>query len=137
MASGFTWSFNPQFAKEFARYPEDQQDKILDFTELVEEHGIIPGQYDKFPGKLCVSWRGLQDTDPRYVYATSHHLWHYHIGLPTYEQVHSGFKTSAWVLHFQYKKGTNHVHLADVYDHHTNDNKFYLPSLTYLNQDVG
>jgi len=137
MTAGFSWSFNTQFAKEFANYPPVQQDAILDFTDLIETHGIYPGNYGKFPGKLSVSWRGVDQSHPNYAYARTYHLWHYHVGLPTYEQVHQGFKTSAWVLHFQYKRGTNHVHIADVYDHHTNDNKFYLPSLTYLDQEVG
>ncbi|MGY2970385.1 hypothetical protein ACVWWU_000772 [Pantoea sp. PA1] len=136
MAAGFTWSFNTQFAKEFANYPEDQQNAIIFFTDLVEEHGIHPGKYDKFPGKLSVSWRGLKSTDPAYNHAISNHLWHYHIGLPTYNKVHDGFMTSAWVLHFQYERGTEHVHLADIYDHYTNDNEFYLPSATYLKKEV-
>lgn len=137
MDSGFTWSFNTQFATEFGRFPLDQQNLILDFTDLVEQHGIHPGAFSKFPGKLSVSWRGLDASHPNYVYAQTHHLWHYHIGFPEYKQSVGGFLTSQWLLHFQFKPGSQHVYLADAYTHETADNKFYLPSETYLTKNVG
>lgn len=137
MGSGFTWSFNKQFATEFKRLKTEQQDCILDFTDLLELHGIHSGQYSKFPGKLSVSWRGLDASHPNFVYAQTNHLWHYHVGFPEYTESPGGFLTSQWLLHFQFKQGTTHVHIADLYTHENRDGKFYLPSETYLNKDVG
>lgn len=137
MSSGFSWSFNKLFSKEFKNYPKDQQDKILEFLDIIEEHGIPPGEYSVFPGKLSVSWRGLDESHPNYAHAKSNHLWHYHLGLPCFKQSPGGFLTSDWLLHFQYSYGSNHIHLADTYMHKTSDNKFYLPSDAYLTKDVG
>ena len=36
----YTWEFGKKFAVEFNNYPENQQDKILDFTDIYEENGL-------------------------------------------------------------------------------------------------
>lgn len=132
MEPSYTWSFNKLFAKEYARYPDDQKDKIDDFIYLYQEHGMASGDFSNFPGKLCCSWRGLEESNPNFHYAAINNLWHYHIGIPEYVSVHSGFKTSKWVLHLQWVKGSRHIDIADLYDHYTEDNEFYLPSPQYL-----
>jgi len=132
MTLTFTWSFNKQFANEFKAFPKDQQDKILDFLDVYEEHGM--SDFSCFPGKLCCSWRGLDDTDPNYHYSIANNLWHYHVGLPVYVSVHPGFMTSDWVLHLQWERGSTHIDIADMYTHHTADGQFYLPSPAYLRQ---
>ena len=121
----FTWSFHYQFAAEFDRYPRDQQDKILDFLETYQEHGLA--DFSKFPGKVTPSWSGLYEFDPRYRYTRDNALWHYHIGLPQYTQKHK-YQTSDWVLHFQWKNRGNHIDVADVCYHYTSNGSFHLPA---------
>ncbi|SEA76048.1 hypothetical protein [Variovorax sp. YR216] len=120
----FSWSFTNLFAKEFKIYPEYQQDAILDFLDAYEEHGL--SDFSKFPGKLTPSWSGLMATDPRYRYTRDNALWHYHIGLPVYTQKQK-YKTSDWVLHFQWIDKGTHIHVVDVCYHTTYTGEFYLP----------
>ncbi len=47
--------FHKQFAIEFKNYPKNQQDKILDFIETFEQHGL--SDFAKYDGKLRL--RGL------------------------------------------------------------------------------
>lgn len=128
-----TWGFKPLFLKEFQNFPTDQQDAIYDFTDLVEAGAL--GNFGLFPGKTSQSWSGLIPSDPAYQFAFNNNLWHYHVGIPTYRQVHSKFKTSDWVLHFQWdgwNSGGRHVVLVDCYQHYKADGTFYMPSPNYL-----
>jgi hypothetical protein len=130
----FSWDFKARFADEFERLREDQQDRVLDFTDLYEAHGL--GDFSRYPGKITPSWKGLAQTDPDYQYTFDNCLWHYHVGLPTYKQSVSGrYMTSDWVLHFQWNawqtQGT-HISLVDLYQHLTYDGKFWLPKPEYL-----
>jgi hypothetical protein len=125
-----TWRFKQQFAKEFHNYPQDQQDKILEFVELFELHGLA--DFTKYPGKITPSWSGLAATDPVCQYAKGHALWHYHIGIPKYSSNHSKYKTSDWVLHFQWPNKGDHVILVDVCYHYKSDGTFHIPDSRYL-----
>ena len=120
--------FCKQFAIEFKNYPKNQQDKILDFIETFEQHGL--SDFAKYDGKITPSWSGLKISNPNYIYTKENNLWHYHIGIPIYQQVHSKYKTSDVVLHFQWQQG----YLVDIYNHYTHDGSFYLPSFNYLAQ---
>ena len=139
----FTWEYKPRFKLEFGNYPTSQQDKILDFIELFEAHGL--GDFTKFPGKITQSWKGLATSDPIYAYAYDNNLWHYHVGLPSYSQSRYGsFKTSDLVLHFQWANwqltGANkgsHIALVDICHHYTASGKFYLPAQKYLDPGKG
>ncbi|MEX6157883.1 hypothetical protein [Providencia manganoxydans] len=130
MANDNSWGFSELFAKEFANFPEDQQDKVLEFTEIYEEHGL--SDFSCYEGKITYSWKGLETTDARYVYARENQLWHYHIGIPEFRSEHSKYKTSDWVLHFQWDRDSNSIFLVDMYKHYTRDGKFYLPDEKYL-----
>lgn len=121
-----------KFSFEFNNYPVNQQDKILDFTEIYEEHGL--GDFSKYEGKISHSWKGLANTDPDYIYAKSNNLWHYHIGLPEYTQVHDQYKTSDIVLHFERPESDTEITLIDCYAHYTYNGSFYLPSQHYLSK---
>jgi hypothetical protein len=130
----FSWGFKAKFADEFARLRSDQQDKVLDFTDIYEAHGFL--DFTKYPGKVTQSWKGLDQSDPDYTYTYDNCLWHYHVGLPTYTPAfHGKYMTSDWVLHFQWKnwqtKGS-HISLVDLYQHLTYDGKFWLPKPEYL-----
>jgi len=121
----YTFGFKQQFATEFANFPADQQDKILDFTDTFEAHGL--SDFTKYVGKITPSWKGVSPTSPAAQYAYANHLWHYHIGLPSYTTVHSKYSTSDWVLHFQWIDQGNHIDLVDLYAHYRRDGTFYLP----------
>lgn len=126
----YTVTYGKQFAIEFQNYPEEQKDKILDFTDIFEKYGLE--DFNQYEGKISQSWSGLGVTTENFNRATEHDLWHYHIGLPEYQQVHGKYKTSDIVLHFQWPDRGSAVNLVDVYSHYTSDGEFYLPSDTYL-----
>lgn len=132
MTQIYTVSFGKLFAKEFNNFNEKDQDKVLDFTEQFERYGL--GDFTKYPGKIAPSWSNLDEEDPNFVYAMSNTLWHYHVGLPEYVQRHPKYRTSDWVLHFQWKQGDNTIHLVDMCYHYTQDGKFYLPGPPYLDK---
>lgn len=126
----FTWGVRANFAKEFERYPKDQQDSISDFLFTYQQFGLR--NETKYPGKLSCSWANLLATDPNFVYAKDNNLWHYHIGLPAYMQAARGYRTSDWVLHFQWENAGNHIDLVDTCYHKKANGQFYLPSADYL-----
>jgi hypothetical protein len=68
----YTWEFGKQFAVEFGNYPENQQDKILDFTDIYEEFGL--SDFSKYQGKISPSWRGIEKTDPIYDFTYSNNF---------------------------------------------------------------
>lgn len=126
----FTVKFKTKFAQEFKNFPTAQQDKILDFIEIFQKVGL--SDFTKYEGKISPSWASLNITDTNYHYAKQNHLWHYHIGIPIYEQRHSKYKTSDVVLHFQWQKNSTEIYLVDIYQHYTKAGNFYLPSKDYL-----
>ena len=122
----FTWSFSTQFAKEFANFPKDQQDKVLDFVDTFENFGLA--DWFRYPGKISYSWKNLAATDPAFVFASANDLWHYHIGIPVYVTVPGRpYQTSDWVLHFQWPGKGSHIDVVDLYQHYTVSRAFYLP----------
>ena len=134
MAQTFSWSFNDLFANQFKNLSDKDQDCVLDFVETFEVHGL--SDFTKYVGKITPSWKGL-DTSVKeqkdvFEYAKANNLWHYHVGIPVYVQVHGKYKTSEWVLHFQWVNGSNEIYIADMYDHYTVDGKFYIPAEQYL-----
>lgn len=46
-------NFGKQFAVEFGNYPENQQDKISDFTDVYEKYGL--NDFSKYQGKISQS----------------------------------------------------------------------------------
>ena len=53
-------------------------------------------------------------------------------GIPVYNVVHGKYKTSDWVLHFQWPGQGDAINLVDVYAHYTSTGAFYLPDAKYL-----
>lgn len=51
----YNWSFHDQFAKEFKNFPEDQQNKIIEFTDVYEVHGLV--DFTAHEGKIGPSWK--------------------------------------------------------------------------------
>ncbi|ENW85180.1 hypothetical protein F908_00079 [Acinetobacter sp. NIPH 284] len=127
----YTWEFGKQFAVEFGNYPENQQDKILDFTDVYEKYGL--NDFSKYQGKISQSWRGIDKTHPIYDYAYSNNLWHYHIGIPEYvKSKYNNYLTSDMILHFQWKNRSNHIFIADITWHYKSNGEFWLPEPNYL-----
>jgi mRNA-degrading endonuclease RelE of RelBE toxin-antitoxin system len=124
-------NFHKQFLAEFKNYPKEQQNKILDFIDIFEEYGL--SDFTKYEGKIAPSWSGQNISLDNSIYAKGNDLWHYHIGIPFYNQLHSRYKTSSVVLHFQWKDRGNTIYLADIYDHYDCNGNFYLPPPHYLN----
>jgi hypothetical protein len=123
-----TWSFSILFAQQFKQFPSPDQDKILDFIETYETHGL--SDFSNYEGKITPSWSG--DGISQNDYAHDNSLWHYHIGIPDYKQRHPAYKTSDWVLHFQWENKGDHITIIDLYSHYNYDGEFYLPPEAYL-----
>jgi len=129
----FTWNFKAKFADEFKRLPAAEQDKVIEFTDLYEAHGLA--DFSKYPGKITQSWKGLDPAGDDYKFTYNNCLWHYHIGLPKYNQSVSGkYLTSDWVLHFQWMYKGSHIALVDLYQHVGYNGKFWLPKPEYLEE---
>ena len=127
----YTWEFGKKFAVEFKNYPENQQDKILDFTDIYEENGL--SDFSKFQGKIAPSWRGIDKTHPIYDFTYSNSLWHYHVGLPEYiKSKYNNYLTSDMILHFQWKSNANHIRVLDITWHYKRNGEFWLPNSDYL-----
>jgi hypothetical protein len=86
----YKWSFHDQFAKEFKNFPVDQQDKVIEFTDVYEVHGLV--DFNVYEGKIGPSWKTDEHISRQF--AIDHSLWHYHIGIPTYKQSIGDYKTS-------------------------------------------
>lgn len=125
----FSFGLTNQFATEFARFPESQQDKVLDFATTFQNHGL--SDFTKYVGKIAPSWSGAATAHDA-KFAKDNHLWHYHIGLPSYTQLHPKYKTSDWVLHFRWIDRGDHIDLVDLYSHYRHDGTFYLPNSSCL-----
>ena len=127
----YIWEFGKKFAVEFKNYPENQQDKILDFTDIYEENGL--SDFSKFQGKIAPSWRGIDKTHPIYDFTYSNSLWHYHVGLPEYiKSKYNNYLTSDMILHFQWKNNSNHIRVLDITWHYKRNGEFWLPNSDYL-----
>jgi len=129
--------YGDKFITEFQNFPKDLQDAILDFTALVEEHGLGSHTKDQgiYKGKISPSWRNLDQTDPDYIYTRANSLWHYHIGIPAYTPSKYGdYYTSDMVLHFVWKKDETKILIVDCTDHYNSHGKFWLPRSAYLLQ---
>ena len=126
----YSWRFGAKFATEFANFPKNQQDAILDFTDIFEKYGL--SDFAKYPGKISPSWSGAAVGSAEYTFAFSNELRHYHIGIPQYNYVHSKYATSDWVLHFQWPSRGPTISVIDVYAHYTSAGQFYLPTAQYL-----
>lgn len=122
--------FYKQFSIEFPNFPVDQQNKVLDFIDIFEQHGLT--DFSRYEGKITPSWKGMNVSESNYRYARDNSLWHYHVGIPEYRQVHSTYKTSDMVLHFQWPGKGSHVNLLDMYYHYDSEGLFYLPTSLYL-----
>lgn len=97
MMAGIKVNFAPKFATHLLNFPKADREKILHFVRHVEQFGFA-GLIGRNKPSVCVP-----TNDPHWLakvkYAQAHHLWHYHIGIPTYHASDDG-QTSEYVLHY-------------------------------------
>lgn len=122
-----------EFVKEYPNFPPNLQNAIVDFIYLVERYGFDHAVFCHYKGKISPSWRNLSPTDPNYTYTYTNHLWHYHIGIPSYHLSPMGhYHTSDMVLHFIWHKKQDSIIIVDCTDHYRYDKSFWLPAPQYL-----
>jgi hypothetical protein len=122
----YTFSVTRQFAGEVTRMDEKQRDLLGAFFDIYEVSGLK--DQTVYPGRLSQSWHGLPPNHPNHIFSTKYSLWHYHCGYPKYETSKPWGNTSDWLIHFQWVKDSTHIDVVDMYQHHTYNKQFYLPS---------
>lgn len=123
--SGIAVEFGKWFDEHWQNFPKSDQEKIKRFIYHVQTVGLT-----NLEG-VNKSSDDVDTNDPNFrqkvQYAIQHHLWHYHIGIPDYdERKPFGQRTSEYVLHYQYFD--NRIVLVDFSAHPP----FELPSMDYL-----
>ena len=113
-SSPFEVTFGQIFIDHFNHFPIPDQDKIYDFVEHLENRGV-----EGLPGRNKSS-EDVPKEDPQFLakvkYAQKYNLWHYHIGIPFYDEDRPyGDWTSEYVVHYILKE--NEVILVDMGDH--------------------
>lgn len=117
--------YGEKFRQHLKNFPKADQLKIKAFADHVQTHGLIGligrnKSSDNVP-KDHPNWL------ERVKYAQTHHLWHYHIGIPSYDNDNpDGDKTSKYVLH--YIRHDDEIILVDLSAHPPLE----LPSQEYL-----
>ncbi|WP_071058475.1 hypothetical protein [Pelistega sp. MC2] len=116
--------FGTLFLKEMKNFPQEDIIKIGDFARHVASSGFLG-----LPGKNKMS-DNVPKNDPNWLYkvkyAQDYNLWHYHIGIPKYNNGNSGHLTSEYVLH--YIKGDGYIKIVDMTAHPP----MILPKIEYL-----
>lgn len=98
---GLSVNFGALFINRFNNFPVKDQQKIFDFTQHLQVHG-----FGGLPGRNKASTD--VDTDDHLFmekvrYAREHSLYHYHIGIPEYDETKRvGDWTSEYILHYKY-----------------------------------
>lgn len=116
-----------KFAKNYKQFPEKDKQKIMMFIKHITTYG-----FNGLPGRNKLS-DDVQRNDPNWLekvqYAQLYNLWHYHIGIPDYEDetCPNGQQTSKYVIH--YMKGGGFIRIVDMSEHPP----FQLPEPEYLN----
>jgi len=98
-------TYNKNFLKWLDRQNTADVDKIDDFIEHLETKGFegLPGR-NKNSNEANSNKRDFLD---KAQYANKYHLWHYHIGIPTYikqnryKKYEFGDYVSEYILHYQ------------------------------------
>ncbi|MFW2178182.1 MULTISPECIES: hypothetical protein [unclassified Moraxella] len=114
-----------QFREELRHFPTADQEKIANFIEHVQLHGL-----NQLEGRNKKSDNVPKD-NPNWLskvkFAQQYNLWHYHIGIPSYDvNTVFGDRTSEYILH--YVLYDDMIKIVDFSDHPP----FKLPSESYL-----
>lgn len=110
-------------------------DNVVQFIQNLRKFELT--NQEKFPGKLVDSSINCEDQE-KLDFINKNHLWHYHIGFPTYCPSKHKYQTSDWVIHFiwdRYAKGDDAyiIKLVDIHPHKDNNGDFYIPPNENLN----
>ncbi len=117
-------TFGKLFNEQSKNYPLEDKRKLRLFIIHVKKHG-----FTGLKGRNKSS-SDVPRNDPNWLakvqYARQHNLWHYHIGIPNYEESEKGDMVSEYILH--YVKGEQEIKIVDMSSHPP----FVLPSEDYL-----
>lgn len=107
-------SISKSFAQLFRRLPQQDKEKILLFIRHVKKYG-----FTGLEGKNKAS-DSVPTSDPNWLikvkYAQQFNLWHYHIGIPTFDtSLPFGMRTSQYILH--YIKEDGFIKIIDLSSH--------------------
>ncbi len=126
---GLKVDFGQIFINRFDNFPAADKQKIQEFADHVSRYG-----FRRLPGRNKPSTdvpTDDKDFIDKVVYARRHNLWHYHIGIPSYDERNDfGDYTSEYVLH--YKHMGAEIVVVD-FDFHP---PLSLPSIQYLVDDL-
>ncbi|EIC4352181.1 hypothetical protein LJS80_001116 [Salmonella enterica] len=116
------------FSKELLNLPEKDQQKIFSFIRHVQSKGL-----DGLEGRNKNS-DNVPTDDPDFIakvkIALEHKLWHYHIGITSYNRNKPyGDRTSEYILHYKNQINPGEVKVIDFSLHPP----FRPPSPSYLN----
>lgn len=117
--------YSQLFVRIMRNFPKDELLKIGQFVTHLERNGFVG-----LAGRNKSS-SDIPFDDPDYVakfeYAKKYNLWHYHIGIPHYNEKNGfGDYTSKYVIH--YIKGDDFIKIVDFSAHPP----FQLPIEDYL-----
>ncbi len=118
-------SFGEVFINHLTNFPTEDQKKIFDFASHITING-----FSGLPGRVKQS-TDVDKNDHKFLekvrYARDNNLWHYHIGIPSYDESKPyGDWTSKYVLHYTHLG--NDVIIVDMDSHPP----FNLPAEHYL-----
>lgn len=103
------------FAANFLNFPKSDQEKIYAFITHIELYGL-----HGLKGRNKSSDNVPKD-DPNWLekvkYAQEHRLWHYHIGIPYYEQANNGDRVSRYVLHYSLDVENDTITILELSEH--------------------
>lgn len=117
--------FGEKIAAQIMNFPDEDLQKIFAFKQHIETYG-----FDKLVGRNKSS-DNVPFNDPfwseKVAKAQTYNLWHYHIGIPHYDESNGvGDFTSQYVVH--YIKGNDFIKIVDFSAHPP----FQLPTEDYL-----
>lgn len=117
-------SLSEDFEAKMLNFPKADLLKIAEFIQHVEQFGLTD-----LIGRNKNS-NNVPTDDPNWLkkvqYAQQHKLWHYHIGIPYYQQATNGDQVSEYILH--YIRLDDEIKLVELSYHPP----FTLPSLKSL-----
>lgn len=86
------------FKKHFIHFPRQDRIKIFAFIEYIEQYGFTGLKGRNKPSHHVP--KDHPNWSERVRHAQENHLWHYHIGIPYYQESYIGNITSEYVLHY-------------------------------------
>ncbi|MDO4440591.1 MAG: hypothetical protein Q4B81_00225 [Moraxella sp.] len=122
--AGLRVDFGKIFSERLPNFPRADKLKIAEFIQHIKSFG-----FDGLKGRNKSSDNvpfDNPDWSKRVQYAQKHNLWHYHIGIPDYQESDKGDHTSEYVLH--YIKGDDFIKIVDLSAHPP----LHLPDASYL-----